>query len=182
MHSLALAELSVREFVAAVASADQPVPAGGSASALTGANSAALLELVCEVLERRTPGVLAEARDRARRLRHALLQLVDEDAQAFRAFLAAPRESPARRAAGADAAAAPLRIGRACAQVVELVQTVEPRVRGAMHLDVGAAQQLAAAAARSALDIAEYNLTLVQDPLMQGALHNEIIAVRSSLI
>jgi methenyltetrahydrofolate cyclohydrolase len=181
MNRPPLVELSVRDFVGAVASADEPVPAGGSVAALTGAASAALLALVCDVLEGHSPGVLAEPLQTAQRLQRELLQLVDEDAAAFRTFLDAPRGSDARRIAGADVASAPLRIGQTCAQVVDLVRRVEPQVRGAMRLDVGAARQLAGSAARSALDIAEYNLSLVADQTARTALREEISAVRTSL-
>jgi formiminotetrahydrofolate cyclodeaminase len=57
MNERHLTDLSVAEFVRAVASPTQPVPAGGSVAALTGAVSAALLVLVCEVVERRKPGL-----------------------------------------------------------------------------------------------------------------------------
>jgi methenyltetrahydrofolate cyclohydrolase len=181
MNRPPLVDLSVRDFVSAVASADEPVPAGGSVAALTGAASAALLALVCDVLEGHSPGVLAEPLQTARRLQRELLQLVDEDAAAFRAFLDAPRGSDARRMASAEVASAPLRIGRTCVQVVDLVRHVEPRVRGAMHLDVGAARQLASSASRSALDIAEYNLSMVADQGIKTALRHEISSLRTSL-
>ena len=42
-----------------MASVDEPVPAGGSVAALTGAASAALLALVCGVQQRKRPGVSA---------------------------------------------------------------------------------------------------------------------------
>ena len=154
-----LVDLSVREFVVAVGSADHPCRRG-SVAALTGASSAALLALVCEVLERKTPGALSAPLVTARALERRLLDLVDEDAFAFRAFLAAERGSSARHTASANVAGIPLEIGRTCLAVHVLVNTVEPHVRGAMYLDVGAAKQLSAAAARAALDIAEYNLRL----------------------
>jgi formiminotetrahydrofolate cyclodeaminase len=178
MNSPKLVELSVGDFVAAVASAEQPVPAGGSVAALTGASSAALLALVCEVLQRHSPGLPAQALDLAQRLQHALLELVDADATAFRAFLDAERGSAARRALATTAASAPLRIGQACLEVLELAQSVEPHVHGAMHLDVAAARRLAQAAAHSALDIAEHNLRLVAEPNTREALEAEISALR----
>lgn len=181
MNRPQLVELSVRDFVAAVASADEPVPAGGSVAAVTGAASAALLALVCDVVEGHSPGVLTEPLQTAQRLWRELLQFVDEDAEAFRTFLDTPRGSDARRAAGAEVAATPLRIGRTSVHVVDLVQLVEPQVRGAMHLDVDAARQLAASAAHSALNIAEYNLSLVADPTARTALRDEISALRTSL-
>lgn len=179
MNSRGLLELSVREFVGAVASADQPVPAGGSVAALTGASSAALLALVCEVTERKTPGGLAQPLERARDLQQRLLELVEEDAAAFGMFLDAPRGSDARRSAGERVASVPLRIGRTCLEVRALVAAIEPKVSGAMHLDVGAARQLAQAAASSALDIAEYNLVLVAEPTTKERLREEIAALRA---
>ena len=56
-----LTDLSVSEFLQAVASAAQPVPAGGSVAALSGAACAALLVLVCDVFERHRPDVLTIA-------------------------------------------------------------------------------------------------------------------------
>jgi len=178
MNSRGLLELSVREFVGAVASADQPTPAGGSVAALTGASSAALLALVCGVTERKSPGGLAQPLERARALQQRLLELVEQDAAAFRAFLDAPRSSPARQAAAERVAAMPLRIGGACLEVRALVAAIEPNVSGALQLDVGAARQLAQAAARSALDIAEHNLALVADPGVKERLGAEITALR----
>lgn len=173
-----LVDLTVRDFVAAVASADEPVPAGASVAALTGASSAALLALVCDVLERHTPGVLVQERERARLLQQVLLDLVDADARAFRAFLDTKRGSRERGEAGAGAVQVPIQIGRACLEVVGLVGAIEPHVRGAMHLDVGAARNLAEAAARSTLAIAAHNLTLVPDPMRRQMLEAEIQQVR----
>jgi hypothetical protein len=63
-----LTDLSVSEFLQAIASAAQPVPAGGSGAALSGAASAALLVLVCDVLERHGPDVLTQPRQKAAEL------------------------------------------------------------------------------------------------------------------
>ena len=73
-----LIDLSIAAFVDAVSSTQKPVPAGGSVSALTGSSSAALLVLVCDVLEEHSPGVLKEVRELARALQQQLLQLVDD--------------------------------------------------------------------------------------------------------
>jgi formiminotetrahydrofolate cyclodeaminase len=172
--------MSVGEFVAAVASANEPVPAGGSVAALSGAASAALLVLVCGVLEHHRPGVVAAQRNQAHELQRRLLDLVDTDAAAFRAFLAAERGSPARQEAATRVAETPLEIARACGQVVELSQTLDPEIGGATRLDLGAGSQMAQAAMRSALDIAEYNLSLVADSAGKAALQSDIRQLRAS--
>jgi glutamate formiminotransferase/formiminotetrahydrofolate cyclodeaminase len=173
-----LTDLSLSEFLQAVASAAQPVPAGGSVAALTGAVGAALLVLVCDVLERHHPDALTEPRQKAAHLQQRLLGLVDDDAVAFRGFLDTERGSPERQASGRQVAQIPLDIGRACLETCQLVPSIEPHVTGSMRLDVATANNLAQAAARSALDIAQNNLSLVVDPVQRREIASAIQDLR----
>ena len=52
---------------------------------------------------------------------------------------------------------------------------------GATRLDLGASHQMASAAMRSALDIAEYNLRMVADPTAKQALQTGLSQLRSGL-
>jgi formiminotetrahydrofolate cyclodeaminase len=149
-------------------------------AALGGAASAALIGLVCSVHEQHHQGVLARQQRLATELRRRLLELVDTDAAAFRAFLAAERGGPARRAAAARVAETPLEIAGACSQVVQLAETLNPEISGATRLDLGAASHMAQAAMRSALDIAEYNLSLVADSDIRAALQSDISQLRGN--
>jgi formiminotetrahydrofolate cyclodeaminase len=158
-----LAGLSVSEFAEAVASADQPVPAGGSVAALTAANAAALLALVCAILGRRQPGTLVGALEDSRRLQRDLLMLVDEDAAAFRAFLDAKRSGVDAAIASARISEAPLQVCRASAEILALSDVVEAHTLGPPLADVRAARYLACAALRAALDIVEENRRLLGD-------------------
>jgi formiminotetrahydrofolate cyclodeaminase len=176
-----LVQLSVADFVAAVASVEQPVPAAGSVAALSGAASAALLVLVCEVLEHHRPGAGAGQRQRAQALQLRLLELVDTDAAAFQTFLASPRGSHARRVAAARVAEVPLEIARACGDVVQLGQSLDKDVTGATRLDLGAAHHMARAAMQSALDIADYNLSMVPDNAAKQAIQTGVNQVRARL-
>jgi formiminotetrahydrofolate cyclodeaminase len=175
-----LVDLSVARFVNLVSTADQPVPAGASVAALTGATSAALVALVCDVFERRAPGSLAPPLESAKKLRQQLLELLDQDAAAFVAFLHTEPGSSARETIEENVAAIPLRIGRTCLEVLELVRAVEAYVRGPTRLDVGTASKLARAAAESSLDIAAYNLRLVSDSATRQALQTEIVRLREN--
>jgi formiminotetrahydrofolate cyclodeaminase len=176
-----LVELPVADFVAAVASSDMPVPAGGSVVALSGACAAALVALVCDVSQRHQPGVLSEERQLARRLQGLLLRLVDEDAAAYRAFLTARRGTEERQAAVNRVAATPLAIGRACVDVIGLSRTVETHTRGPLRGDVAAARHLAQAGALTAVDLAEQNLELEPDAGARRALEAEITRLRGAL-
>jgi formiminotetrahydrofolate cyclodeaminase len=118
----------------------------------------------------------------ANTLQQHLLELVDEDAAVYLAFVAAEPGSSARQAMQADVAATPSRIGRTCLEVLQLVSVVEPQVRGPMRFDVGAAAKLALAPAQSSLEIAEYNLRLVSDSEARHALQTEIAKLRDKTV
>ena len=93
MSSPSLAEMSVRELAERLASS-APVPGGGSASALTGALGAALVEMVCELTTGRAEyadveAVARQAGEAAADLRGALLAAADDDAVAYEAVVTA---------------------------------------------------------------------------------------------
>jgi formiminotetrahydrofolate cyclodeaminase len=174
-----LGSLSLKKFLAKVASTAEPVPAGGSVAALTGAASAALVALACGVLRRHHVDGISGLEERAAELQQRLLTLVDEDAQAFRAFLDAKRSGGDLRAVAARTSRAPLLIGAACADVLELSRHLEATPHmGAILGDVRAARHLAQAALTSALDIAEQDVGLPTDPSEQQTLRDEIAELR----
>lgn len=167
----------MREFVARVASTTEAVPAGGSVIALSGAASAALLVLVCGVLRRRDPSsMLVEAHERAGTLQQRMLDLVDEDAAAFRAFLGDKRSQAAiERVCGV-----PLEIAGACAEVIELSRVIEERTQGPLLGDVRAARHLATAALAAAADLADQDVPLHTDEAARQRLQDDIAELRRS--
>nr|WP_320132466.1 glutamate formimidoyltransferase [uncultured Holophaga sp.] len=98
------ASLKVSEFVLEL-SRQSPVPGGGSAAALAGAQGAALAAMVANLSQSKSPAPeaaveLAGAAEQAHRALDGLLHAVDEDTQAYRAYLAArrlPRSTPEER-------------------------------------------------------------------------------------
>src|SRR5579859_239172 len=171
----ALVTRSVREFIASVASAAEPVPAGGSVAALTGAASAALLALVAELLDRKRVAGASELLARARTVQDRLVGLIDADAAAYRAYLAARRSPRAELQAALDRTTqTPLDIATACREVVTLSRDVERRTTGQLLGDVRTARGLARAAVMAAVDIAEQNVVLQTDPAAQARLQAEI--------
>jgi methenyltetrahydrofolate cyclohydrolase len=129
-----LGDLTTRELLARVASPD-PTPGGGSAAALGGAVAAALVAMVASMPKTRTgadeerrrlEAVSAQARLEGDRL----LGLVDEDAAAYDAVIAARRlpkdteDQKAARKAAVDgalgkAAEVPMVTARACLAVLQ---------------------------------------------------------------
>src|SRR5690242_6649162 len=120
MSRESLVALAVSDFVARVASTEEPVPAGGSVSALVGASSAALIALACGVLVNRGHVDAQALRERAERLQADLLALVDEDADAYNVFLEDKKDA----AAIARMNDLPLQIAAACQALVALSDEV----------------------------------------------------------
>jgi formiminotetrahydrofolate cyclodeaminase len=173
-----LVERSLDAFLASVGSTREPVPAGGSVTALSGAAAAALLALVCGVRGKRAGGVFGPLRARADALRTELTRLVDEDARAYREFIAARRRREDVAGAAERAARVPLRIAQACSEVVALAAEMRPRVRGALSGDVRTAQLLGRAACAAAVGLAEQDVKHIADPAARARLLGDLAAVR----
>ncbi len=171
-------DLTLDAFVTVLASAE-PVPGGGSASAVAASLGAALVAMVASLSEgraryamyadvhRRTKAAGTELADR-------LLEIADEDAAAYAAFSAAakmPRETPAEqtrradsmRAAARVAAEVPFRCVEACLEVVEGAELLAARCNVNASSDLEVAALLAEAAARGAARNVLVNLPSVAD-------------------
>jgi methenyltetrahydrofolate cyclohydrolase len=183
--SESLAELRLGEFLERLASG-APTPGGGSASALAGAAGAALLHMVVELTASGPDGgdeeTLAELRGAAASWQSELTRLVDLDAAAYDAVIAArrlprttDREIEARRVqvAGAvrEATRVPLEIARRAFAVLTLAERIAGIGNRNAISDVGVAALLAAGAVRGAAMNVRINLPalLVDDPLRTEA-------------
>lgn len=161
-----LAQLPVSGFLDRLA-AGTPTPGGGSAAALAGALSAALIRMVAdlslakEALAPHHPA-LAVMRDRATTLHKELLGLVDRDAEAYDAVMAAirmpkgnPDEVAARKTAlgraNVTATEIPLQAAESCATLMGLGRDLAARGNRNALSDAGTAVMLAEAGLRAAL-------------------------------
>ena len=140
-----LNELRVGEFLAALGERT-PTPASGAATALTGALAAGLTELAAR---------FAEDDDAVMRAKAALMRLVelaDEDAAAYTAFMAERNDETRRRIIEV-----PEEIAARADEVAELADTVRAQLRSSVAGDAEAGAELARAAARVARRLAELN-------------------------
>ena len=167
-------DLTVSGFAADVA-AGTPVPAGGSASALTGSIAAALIAMVCRVSLGRedvaaTDEELRDALEQSDRLRCRLLELITEDTLAFEAVTEAtdmPEDDEGQRAARDEelrratqrATAPPLETLAAAREALALAASLAGRINPEAASDLGVAIQLALAAAEGATLTARANLS-----------------------
>ena len=172
-----LAGLNLTEFSDSLASAE-PVPGGGSASAIAGSFAGSLLAMVARLSVDR-PKYAAYQKTHSRALatgergRTVLLELADTDARAYAGFAAArklPRETAADIAARDEATRiaarasteVPLTVVGECALLLDdIAMAGRSNLNASSDLEVAA--RLAAAAARGAAANVMINLPMVGD-------------------
>jgi formiminotetrahydrofolate cyclodeaminase len=141
-----LNELRVAEFLAALGERT-PAPASGAATALTAALAAALTELAARFAEDE------EAVVRAKAATMRLVELADEDSEAYTAFMA-DRNAETR----ARIVAVPEEIAARADEVAELARAVRAQLSSSVAGDAEAAIELAEAASRVARRLAALNV------------------------
>lgn len=173
-----LAGLTLSEFSDRLASAE-PVPGGGSASAIAGSFAGSLLAMVARLSADR-PKYAAYQKTHGRALatgergRTILLELADADARAYAGFASArkmPKESVAEQAerdeatrvAARASSEAPLAVVGECALLLDDVVAMAGRSNLNAASDLEVAARLAAAAARGAAANVLINLPMVGD-------------------
>lgn len=154
-----------RTFIDELASS-APTPGGGGASAYCGALASALASMVANLTVGKKKYADVEADmivmlEKLAAVRERLLELVDEDAEAFKPLAAAyrmPKSTPeeaaakneALQAALADACEVPLEIMRTCARVVEMSEFLAQHGSRLALSDVGVGALFAKAALNGA--------------------------------
>ena len=171
-------DLTVGDFLARLAST-AAVPGGGSASALSGAFAAALVQMVVGLSQGKPKyapyeATLKRAGEVATHSQERLLSLADEDAAAYARLSAAfkmPRQTAeeqgvrqtAIRTGARDAALAPFRVLQECSDVVLAAESIAGRSNVNARSDASTAASLAEAAARGAASNVLINLPMTGD-------------------
>ncbi|NPA91804.1 MAG: cyclodeaminase/cyclohydrolase family protein [Chloroflexi bacterium] len=173
-----LIDLTLRDYLDQLASA-APTPGGGAAAALTGAQGAALVSMVCNLtigkkkyadVEEEMKQVLAQSET----LRAKLTELIDKDAAAFDKVSEAygmpkstDEEKAARRAAIQEALkgaeAVPMETMEACLEVIRLAIVAAQKGNKNVVSDAAVGGILAHAGLLSAADNVKINLNLIKD-------------------
>jgi methenyltetrahydrofolate cyclohydrolase len=191
-----LTERSVRELIAAIRSPD-PTPGGGSASALAGAIGAALLAMVAGLgrpatadpddLER-----LGAAAKREAELSERLASLIDDDAEAYEAVMAAyklpkgsddekKRRSERIQQALEGAIASPLAVMRLSTEAAECATVIASFGNPNAASDVRVAVELLRAGLRGAGANVEINLDSLKNVERVAAIRHEAAQLAQKL-
>ena len=173
-----VAETTLADFTQQLAS-EEPTPGGGSVAALAAAMAASLTAMVVRLsLDRpryaqhaRLHGDALTASDSARA---RFLELADDDAAAYLAYLEAGRmphgsrdeelkRAAAKRDAARRATTVPLTVVQACHAQIDLVERLAGRTNASVASDLDVAALLLESAARGAASNVVVNLPAVDD-------------------
>lgn len=179
-------------FVDRLASAE-PVPGGGSASAVAASLGAALVTMVAELSLGRAKyaeyePTLTAAAEGGRALADRFLEIADEDSRAYAQYAAAlkqPRETEdqqaarrtAIRAAALHASETPLACLEACVELAGLAEGLAGRSNLNAASDVAVAALLAEAAARGASENVMINLGAIGDEALAELLRARALSL-----
>lgn len=174
----ALAQLKVSDFVDEV-SRESPAPGGGSIAALAGALGAALTSMVSNLTANKrgseaVDDMLNEAAEKAQAIKFTLVQAVDDDTNAFNAYMEARRlpnitddEKKAKFAAEQtglkQAVAVPLNTARHSFQALQIAEIVVKHGNPNSVTDVGVGAQMAYSGVLGGIYNVLINLKDIQD-------------------
>ena len=197
MNNMALADLSIKEFLAKTAS-NSPVPGGGSIAALSAAIAASLSEMVArltigkkgyEALEEEMQGIAKDAFQ----YREMLIRYIDKYSDAYNDVMAAfklpkgtEQERNNREGAIQDAlinaTLVPLDVARDAFKIIELAGKVVKQGNKNAVTDAAVAVMMARTAALSALYNVKINLASIKDTNFVEEIREEIKHMESEIV
>ncbi|MEN6499344.1 MAG: glutamate formimidoyltransferase [Rectinema sp.] len=189
-----LVSMDLRSFADTVSS-DSPAPGGGSVAALAGALGAALAAMDANLtVGKKGYEAVSEALSalgmKAQELKRALLDIVDEDTEAFNAVMEAMRlpkssdaekfaRSAALEAAEKNAARVPMRTAGLCLETMKLCADAAKSGNVNLATDAATGCNMAHAGLLSAILNVRINIKTLSDEEIKAALRHECDALES---
>ena len=192
-----LTELTIKDFISKVISND-PVPGGGSVSALNGALAAALSAMVANLTVGRKKYVevndlMQELSTRFEKLSHKLIEDVDRDSDAYNRVFAAfklPKETEEEKQIRSEAiqqetqyaAQVPMEVARAVYEVLPQIDAIAQKGNSNAVTDACVSMMCARTAILGALLNVRINLTSIKDEAFVNALREEADTIEAHTI
>lgn len=192
-----LTELTIKEFIEKVISND-PVPGGGSVSALNGALAGALSAMVANLTVGRKKYVevndlMEQLSARFEKLSHQLIADVDRDSDAYNRVFAAfklPKETDEEKQARSEAiqretkyaAQVPMEVARAVFEVLPFIGEVARKGNSNAVTDACVSMMCARTAILGALLNVRINLTSIKDEAFVKAMSEEADRIEAMTI
>ena len=192
-----LTELTIKEFINKVISND-PVPGGGSVSALNGALAGALAAMVANLTIGRKKyaevnDIMVELSSRFEKLSSRLIEDVDRDSDAYNRVFAAfkmPKDTDEEKQVRSEAiqretkyaAQVPMEVARAVYEVLPMIDTVAQKGNSNAVTDACVSMMCARTAILSALLNVRINLTSIKDEAFVNAMREEADTIEAHTI
>ena len=192
-----LTELTIKEFINKVISND-PVPGGGSVSALNGALASALAAMVANLTIGRKKyaevnDIMVELSSRFEKLSSHLIEDVDRDSDAYNRVFAAfkmPKETDEEKQVRSEAiqretkyaAQVPMEVARAVYEVLPMIDTVAQKGNSNAVTDACVSMMCARTAILGALLNVRINLTSIKDEAFVNAMREEADTIEAHTI
>lgn len=192
-----LTELTIKDFISKVISND-PVPGGGSVSALNGALAAALSAMVANLTVGRKKyaevnDLMQELSTRFEKLSQKLIEDVDRDSDAYNRVFAAfklPKETDEEKQFRSEAiqqetkyaAQVPMEVARAVYEVLPQIDAIAQKGNSNAVTDVCVSMMCARTAILGALLNVRINLTSIKDEAFVNAMREEADTIEAHTI
>ena len=192
-----LTELTIKDFISKVISND-PVPGGGSVSALNGALAAALSAMVANLTVGRKKyaevnDLMQELSARFEKLSQKLIEDVDRDSDAYNRVFAAfklPKETDEEKQVRSEAiqretkyaAQVPMEVARAVYEVLPQIDAIAQKGNSNAVTDACVSMMCARTAILGALLNVRINLTSIKDEAFVNAMREEADTIEAHTI
>ena len=184
----ALVEMKLTDFIDEV-SRESPAPGGGSIAALAGALGASLSSMVSNLTANKRgteniDGLLNNAAERAQEIKNILVKAIDDDTNAFNAYMSARRlpqkteeEKTARESAMLEglkeAVAVPLKTAQQSYKAIEIAEVVAEHGNPNSITDVGVGAQIAYTGVLGGIYNVLINLKDIKDDEFNAQMRND---------
>lgn len=178
-------DLKIQEFLSLLSS-DSPTPGGGTVSALAGALSSALFQMICSItLKKSDSEELKIIKENAKNWEEELTELMDLDSEAFNEVISAfslpkntdeEKETRSKKIQSAlkKASEVPLKTAKLCNLIFRELKNIKGKINPNVMSDWKVAKTLAFSGILGGISNVEINLPSIKDEAFKEKMMDEI--------